>query len=290
MAMQAPPENQSVMGKIIAELKDIRDRHLKDESFEGQELSPFAHLDKSAVLQDCRVFHDANFVRMHPKRCCQQITRLLYFLVQGETFSGPDAEAVFFGVTKLFQSTDGNLRRMVYLFLKAVAESTDSSSLIIVTQSLVKDMFNEVSLYKGNALRVLSSIVDVSMLGQLERYYKQSIVDRDDYVSSAALVSSLLLSAKPGASEVIARWVNEVQTTLSTSKGDMVQFHALALLRSIKRQDKLAVSKVRTPEGGGGGGGEGGCRRRHPRGLGERESERVSVRSRRPPPPPLRRW
>lgn len=34
-------------------------------------------------------------------------------------------------------------------------------------------MFNEVSLYKGNALRVLSSIVDTSMLGQLERYYKQ---------------------------------------------------------------------------------------------------------------------
>lgn len=121
----------------------------------------------SLSLQDCRVFHDANFVRMHPKRCCQQvravislllfcviccarrccqqlrsrhtalgmvlaaplhfyiviaghcgnilspspasnmlccaaplppqITRLLWFLVQGETFSGPDAEAVFFG-------------------------------------------------------------------------------------------------------------------------------------------------------------------------------------------------
>ena len=41
-------------------------------------------------------------------------------------------------MTKLFQSTDGNLRRMVYLFLKAVAETTDSASLIIVTQSLVR--------------------------------------------------------------------------------------------------------------------------------------------------------
>ena len=184
------------------------------------------------------------FVKTHPKRCCQQISRLLYLLSHGETFSGPDAEAVFFGVTKLFQSVDGNLRRMVYLFLKAVSESTDSSSLIIVTQSLVKDMFNEVPLYKGNALRVLSSIVDASMLGQLERYYKQSIVDRDEYVSSAALVSALLLSSKPGASEVIGRWVNEVQTTLNTSKGDMVTFHALALLRSIKRHDRLAVSKM----------------------------------------------
>jgi hypothetical protein len=85
----------------------------------------------------------------------------------------------------------------VYLFLKTVAETTDSAVLIIVTQvwlgsgiiyslyhfypararvrvqSLVKDMFNDVALYKGNALRVLSAIVDVSMLGQLERYFKQ---------------------------------------------------------------------------------------------------------------------
>ena len=29
--------------------------------------------------------------------------------------------------------------------------------------------------------------------------------------------------------------------------GDMVQFHALALLRSIKKHDKLAVSKARRP-------------------------------------------
>ncbi len=35
------------------------------------------------------------------------------WLAQGETFTGPDAEAVFFGVTKLFLSPDGNLRRMV---------------------------------------------------------------------------------------------------------------------------------------------------------------------------------
>ena len=107
-------------------------------------------------------------------------------------------------------------------------------------------MFNETPLYKGNALRVLSSIVDASMLNSLERYYKQAIVDRDDYVSSAALVSALLLSAKPGAPDVIARWVNEVQTTLTSSKGEMVAFHALALLRTIKRNDRLAVSKVVT--------------------------------------------
>lgn len=125
-----------------------------------------------------------------------------------------------------------------------IADTTDSSNIIIVTQSLVKDTFNDVSLYKGNAIRVLSRIVDSNMLGQVERYYKQAIVDRDEFVSSAALVSLLLLTNKPGCSEVIARWTNEVQTVLNSSKADMVQFHALALLRSVKRTDKLAVSKV----------------------------------------------
>lgn len=136
---------------------------------------------------------------------------------------------MFFGVTKLFQSTDGNLRRLVYLFLRCVADSTDRSSLIIVTQSLVKDMVNELPLFKGNALRVLGAIIDVSMLGQLERYFKQMLVDKDDYVATTALTTSLQLMRKPGAAETIARWTSEVQTVLTT-RSDMVQFHALALL------------------------------------------------------------
>lgn len=47
------------------------------------------------------------------------------------------------------------------------------------------------------------------------------------------------------APDVIKRWVNEVQTALTT-KTDMVQYHALALLRTIKQADKLAVSKLVT--------------------------------------------
>ena len=135
-------------------------------------------------------------------------------------------------------------------------------------------MFNETNLYKGNALRcvggclllhararrrrrcrharprpsppprsVLGAIVDPSMLGQLERYFKQMISDKENYVASAALTTSLLLMSRQGASDVIARWANEVNTVLTT-RSDMVQFHALALLRAIKRHDRLAVSKV----------------------------------------------
>ena len=52
------------------------------------------------------MFHDAKFVKAHPKRCCMLITKLLYLLSQGETLGGSEASEVFFGVTKLFQSTD----------------------------------------------------------------------------------------------------------------------------------------------------------------------------------------
>lgn len=252
--MIVPPKNQSMVVKLWSEFKDLTDRSMRedraaggagdDEEGHGEAfVHPFAGLDLMSVLLDCRAFHDAGFVRMHPKRCCQQLAKLLWFIGQGVELNGPEAVDVFFGVTKLFQSPDGNLRRMVYLFLRSVADSTDASSLIIVTQSLVKDMFTDVALYKGNALRVLGAIVDTSMLGQLERYFKTMLVDKDDYVASTALTTSLLLVNRPGAVDTIGRWSSEVQAVL-TSRGDMVQFHALALLRSIKRHDRLAVSKV----------------------------------------------
>ena len=45
------------------------------------------------------------------------------------------------------------------------------------------------------------------------------------------------------APDVVRRWVNEIQTVMST-KTDMVQYHALSLMKHIKQNDKLAISKV----------------------------------------------
>lgn len=49
-----------------------------------------------------------------------------------------ETTTVFFGVTKLFQSTNQNLRRMMYLFIKEVAETCNPDDVIIVTSSLTK--------------------------------------------------------------------------------------------------------------------------------------------------------
>ncbi|CAH2076839.1 unnamed protein product [Thlaspi arvense] len=198
--------------------------------------SPFMGIEKGAVLQEARVFNDP---QVDPRRCSQVITKLLYLLNQGESFTKVEATEVFFSVTKLFQSKDTGLRRMVYLIIKELSPSSDE--VIIVTSSLMKDMNSKIDMYRANAIRVLCRIIDGTLLTQIERYLKQAIVDKNPVVSSAALVSGLhLLKTNP---EIVKRWSNEVQEGIQ-SRSALVQFHALALLHQIRQNDRLAVSKL----------------------------------------------
>jgi coatomer subunit gamma len=203
--------------------------------------SPYQHLEKATVLQECRVFHDAAVVTQNPRKCCLLITKMLFLLVKGDVFTSTELQDVFFGVTKLFQSDDVNLRRMMYLFIKEIAETCDPNDVIIVTSSLTKDMNTGEDLYRANSMRVLAKIIDATMLGAIERYMKQAIIDKNAFVASAALTSGLhLFDTCP---DIVRRWINEVQEAVNSSS-DMVQYHALSLLYSIKMHDKLAVSKI----------------------------------------------
>lgn len=83
------------------------------------------------------------------------------------------------------------------------------------------------------------------MLQSIERYMKQAIVDRSSSIASAALVSSLRQAKDcPGSFEVVKRWLNEATEALLASEDDMVQYHALGFLYSIRKSDRLAVSKM----------------------------------------------
>ena len=203
--------------------------------------SPYQGLEKATVLQECRVFHDASVVTQNPRMCCLLITKMLFLLVRGELFTSSELTDVFFGVTKLFQSEDVNLRRMTYLFIKEVAETCNPDDVIIVNQSLSRDMTTGEDLYRANSMRVLAKIIDGAMLGAIERYLKQAIVDRNAFVASSALMSGLRLFNS--CSDIVKRWVNEVQEAVNSSS-DMVQYHALCLLYMIKSHDRLAVSKI----------------------------------------------
>jgi len=208
----------------------------RDEDSDDQEYSPFWGIEKGAVLQEARCFNDS---QLDSRKCQQVITKLLYLCNQGDCFTRTEATEVFFSVTKLFQSRDSNLRRMVYLVIKEICPSADE--VIIVTSSLMKDMNSKTELYRANAIRVLCSITDTSLLGQIERYLKQSVVDKSAVVSSAALVSGFHL-LKINA-DIVKRWSNEVQEAINSAQ-HFVQFHALALLHRIKQSDRLAITKL----------------------------------------------
>ncbi|XP_022970486.1 coatomer subunit gamma-2-like isoform X1 [Cucurbita maxima] len=209
-----------------------------DDRDDEDEYSPFMGIEKGSVLQEARVFNDP---QLDPRRCSQVITRLLYLLNQGETFTKIEATEVFFAVTKLFQSRDIGLRRMVYLMIKELSPCADE--VIIVTSCLMKDMNSKTDMYRANAIRVLCRITDGTLLTQIERYLKQAIVDKNPVVASSALVSGIhLLQTNP---EIVKRWSNEVQEAVQ-SRAALVQFHALALLHQIRQNDRLAVIKLVT--------------------------------------------
>ncbi|XP_060100449.1 coatomer subunit gamma-2 [Heteronotia binoei] len=159
--------------------------------------------------------------------------------LQGEHFGTTEATEAFFAMTRLFQSNDQTLRRMCYLTIKEMANI--SEDVIIVTSSLTKDMTGKEDVYRGPAIRALCRITDGTMLQAIERYMKQAIVDKVPSVSSSALVSSLHLMKINY--DVVKRWINEAQEAAS-SDNVMVQYHALGLLYHLRKNDRLAVSKM----------------------------------------------
>lgn len=195
-------------------------------------------MDKTTVLQEARTFNDTP---VNPKKCTHILTKILYLINQGEQLGTLEATDAFFAMTKLFQSKDIILRRMVYLGIKELSKIAED--VIIVTSSLTKDMTGKEDIYRAAAIRALCSITDATMLQAIERYMKQAIVDRNASVSSAALVSSLHMTRS--ANDVVKRWVNEVQEALN-SENVMVQYHALGLMYHIRKTDRLAVTKLVT--------------------------------------------
>ncbi|KAK3761531.1 hypothetical protein RRG08_051219 [Elysia crispata] len=198
--------------------------------------NPFNNLEKSSVLQEARTFNETP---INPRKCGHILTKVLYIINQGESIGTTEATEAFFAMTKLFQSKDPILRRLVYLGIKEMSKI--AQDVIIVTSSLMKDMTGKEDQFRGPAIRALCSVTDHSMLQSIERYMKQAIVDKVPGVSSAALVSALHLGK--GSQEVIKRWVNEAQEAVN-SDNVMVQFHALGLLYYIRKTDKLAVNKL----------------------------------------------
>ncbi|KAI0803155.1 coatomer subunit gamma [Irpex lacteus] len=235
--------------------------------------------NKTTVIQEARVFNESP---ISPRKCRALLTRIVYLLYAGETFTTQEATTLFFGTTKLFQHKDSALRQMVYLAIKELA--TTAEDVIMVTSSIMKDMQpNSEVIYRPNAIRALCRIIDPSMAQGVERFFKAAIVDKNSSISSAALVSAYHLF--PHAKDVVKRWVNEAQEAVNAKSSSsffgssggggggylgwgsssqqnsgfqavastsyITQYHALGLLYLIRQQDRMAVTKMIQQLGGG---------------------------------------
>jgi len=202
-------------------------------------------LEKAAVLQEARVFHDDIAVKHDPKACLLILAKLLRLKDDDKTqFSKTQATDVFFATTKLFVCDDEYLRRFVYLFIKEIYTLCDPNDVIIVISCLTKDMTCDIDIYRANAMRVLARIIDSAMLGAIERYVKEAIVADYAPLASAGLLAGLILSqASSESSAIVRRWITETHQAIQKHRG-MVQYHALLLLYQMKNHDRLAVSKI----------------------------------------------
>lgn len=230
--MKAQTIKDTIKEKIATALKE----NLKPD--EREFVNPWASQDKASVLQQSRCFSDTPIDSI---KCMNLLTRVLYLLQKGETFTPQELTKLFFDVTKLFQAPCARLRRMVYLIIKELDPT--ESEVFICMSCLIKDMNSKNDCFRANSIRVMSRILDPAMAAQIDRYLKTAIVDKNPFVASSALVCGInLMKTAP---EVVKRWVNEIQETVN-SKHSMVQFHALALMYDIKKTDRLALHKVVT--------------------------------------------
>jgi coatomer subunit gamma len=90
------------MQAMLKEVQDLADKFKVEEDVEYT--SPYASLEKAAVLQDARIFHDPHEVRENPRKCCTVIAQLLHLQNMGQTLQAAEATEVFFGVWFTFSS------------------------------------------------------------------------------------------------------------------------------------------------------------------------------------------
>ena len=68
-----------------------------------------------------------------------------------------ESNKIFFQITKLFNSENSILRRLLYLMIK---ELKNENSIFIITSSILKDVTSNLDVYRANAVRLVPVICD----------------------------------------------------------------------------------------------------------------------------------
>lgn len=215
--------------------------------------------DKMTVYQEC--LQACNESPIQSKKCRKLLSRLLRLFYSGETFPTVESTNLFFSISKLFHNDNPSLRQLAYLAIKELF--LISNDILMITASIMKDIQNGDFVYKPNAIRTLSRVLDSSTIHGAERLFKNCIVDSNQSISSAALVSSYHLL--PIAKDVVKRWINEIQESINVNKLFQIskftehefngynkipnstfiyQYHSLILLYQFRNNDKISLIKM----------------------------------------------
>lgn len=198
---------------------------------------PFEGIEKSTVLQECKVAFNA--VTISISKCLKCMSNVLYLLGAGYTLSTSEATDIFFAATKLFQCEHPKVRRLLFIFLRELSSSAEQ--VFIASSSLVKDMNSPSEVFKANAIRTLRKVGDASVIAPMERHIKQALLDKNQNVTTAALATGIQLSSQ--LPDMVKRWSPEVTEVLK-NKGNKVQYYALALLSKLRKSDRVSVLRL----------------------------------------------
>eukprot|EP00826_Nyctotherus_ovalis_P049010 TRINITY_DN5850_c0_g2_i11.p1 TRINITY_DN5850_c0_g2~~TRINITY_DN5850_c0_g2_i11.p1 ORF type:complete len:500 (+),score=173.92 TRINITY_DN5850_c0_g2_i11:48-1502(+) len=94
---------------------------------------------------------------------------------------------------------------------------------------------------RDSSMKVLAKIIDTENLPVIERYLRQAIMDKNEYVQKGALISGIILFSK--ASENIKKWSNDVQDKLNASDPQII-YLSLVLMSLIKSNDLFSASRI----------------------------------------------
>jgi hypothetical protein len=91
---------------------------------------------------------------------------------QGETFTKQEKETLFFSVTKLTHSTDVELRRIIFLFLRHL--QFDKTFSFILTGTLINEI-QKSDILKPISFRIVGQVLDITNIQNVERLLKNVI-------------------------------------------------------------------------------------------------------------------
>lgn len=206
--------------------------------FKSQELNikTYHELDKQDLLNEAQWFNQRN---IDPSQCEKVLIKLIYFLDKGYEFTEEEMSNLFFSITKLFQSDEKNLKRMLYLSLKYM---TDSPFLCMITNCITRDIKSDNPEIKSNALRILPFILDGQHPIQLQQDIKMSLLYKDETVVEAALMACLeIQSTLP---ETVKKCQEEFQSILFSNKFTNSHYKAFLLLKEITANDQVTFQKI----------------------------------------------